>query len=142
MTIPNVTRPSPGAKGSLLRSPAALLLGSAIIGAAGTGVLALGGRWFGVAAFGGLNLLSLVLWLFVHRRAEPLVRGQSMAGAVGTWVASVAFSAGVVALYWWEFRLAATVVLGSATALYIAGLWMIDAGMADLPTRRDDDPGL
>lgn len=137
MTNPNSPPNAAGPAVGPLRSSAGLLFGSALIALAGTLVLGFGGRWFGALAFGGVNALSLVLWVLVRDRAERLTRRQSNAEAAAMWIASPLFAAGIVLLYWWDYRPTATWILAGVTGLFLVGVWLVECGAVDEPEDAD-----
>lgn len=107
-----------------MHSPSAMLAFSVIVAIAGTALLMVEGKWLGAAAFGGANAIACVFWVLLRRPFERMVREQSMAEAVVTWVGGVIWAALVVGLYWLDYTLAASLIVGVTGLLYLLGVWM------------------
>lgn len=104
---------------------------SVVIAIAGTACLVIAGRSFGALAFGGANLLAMLMWLAAHERMARLCRMQTARQAAVSWVGGCVWAAAVVALYRFDYRLGATLLLCVVLLLYTLSAWLLASGRLD-----------
>lgn len=108
---------------------------------AGVGVLILldAGRTFGAAAFGGASALGIVAYLLFKRPMDAALRPSSVGEGVTVWTINLAVNAGLVALFYFDYRLVGSITLGLLVVLFMLALAV--AVFRPEMLEQDQDPG-
>lgn len=94
----------------------------------------------GAVAFGGCNLLALLLFAAAWRPMTVVLRSQTVGSAVTSWLLAMAWTIGVVGLYRLDYVQAATLLLCAVTLLYVLCAWLIVSGRVPPEPPSENSP--
>lgn len=111
--------------------PTIALTASIILTISGTVCLLLAGKSFGALAFGGANLLALLMWWAQADRMARVCRMQTAGQAAASWWGGIAWTIVVVYLFRNDLPMLGTVAVSVALLLFAVSAWLLDSGRLD-----------
>lgn len=106
------------------RSPMFVFIASVFVAIVGMGVLLLAQMPGAAIIWGGFNAAMLLMGAMVRRVSDRMLRASSPNEMVISWVMSLIFSVGVIALFLMNQGGWATTLLGIVTVFYLMGLYV------------------
>ncbi|MCE2968272.1 MAG: hypothetical protein ACK55O_14815 [Phycisphaerales bacterium] len=106
------------------RSPTFVFVASVFVAIVGMGVLLLAQMPGAAIIWGGFNAAMLLMGAMVRRVSDRMLRASSSSEMIISWVMSLIFSVGVIALFLMNQGGWATTLLGIVTVFYLMGLYI------------------